>query len=80
MVVVKTKEEEEMVPFSRIAQKPLGDDFLGATYVGRAPIVNLERRAVVFRNVNGTIVPFYLSTGGGKARSGSRKVVSIFRH
>ncbi len=73
------REEEEMVPFSAIAQKPLGDDFRGASYVGRAPIVNLERRAVVFRNVNGTIVPFYLSTGeGGKQEVAAGKWYPFF--
>ena len=37
----------------------------GVDGAGEAPVVNLLNRLVVFRSVNGVVVPFYLSTGAG---------------
>jgi hypothetical protein len=44
-----------------------------------APIVNYKDRAIVFREVNGVVVPFYLSTGeGGKKTVASGKWYPFF--
>ena len=75
----RTRPDQPARPTQPDAQEETGAEVVEVPYDGTnsAPMVQLGRRAIVFRKVNGVIVPFYLSSGmAGKPNAG--KWVPIF--